>query len=89
MFNPDYATPPGLILEEFIQDNNISREDAASILGISMDSLERLENGGLPVDLNLAEKLEYLTGMSEKTWLTMEATYHNDLKRLKLPPYDN
>lgn len=88
MFNPDYATPPGWILEEFREKLGMSRGEVAQALGIPPDSVEKLEGGELPITPELAEMLEYVTGMSEVTWLRMEANYHKDLQRLKLPPYN-
>ena len=88
MFNPDYATPPGWILEEYREESGLSKEEVAQALGITLESLSKLEDGELPIGPSLAEMLEYVTGFSEATWLKMEANYHSDLARLKLPPYD-
>lgn len=50
-------------------------EDYSSRLGISVDDLEDLINGVLPIDYDLAKRIEKVTGVSAETWLNLQKRY--------------
>lgn len=82
MTKPDYAVPPGLFLQEFIDDGDFSKDHAAQTLNLSHTELNDLLTGRIRINEGLAEKLETLTGTSAKAWLTLEKVYHTELVRL-------
>lgn len=61
--------PPG----EYLGD--IMLADYAQKLGISIEEYGDLLAGDLPVDCDLAKKLEKLTGIKADTWLNLQRSY--------------
>lgn len=84
MFNPDWASHPGNVVEEVREELGLSLNSFSAILDIPPETLTMIEKGWIDIDSNLAEKLEYATGYSEKVWLSMQSNYNEDIKRLKL-----
>ena len=58
---------------EYIEDDMY--EDYSSRLGISADDLEDLINGVLPIDYDLAKRIEKVTGVSAETWMNLQKRY--------------
>jgi plasmid maintenance system antidote protein VapI len=52
------------------------------MLGLTVPEVLDLEEGSLPIDGLLAERLEYVFGVSEAIWMGMEVNYQKDLERL-------
>lgn len=77
MNEPKYASdkvyfPPG----EYLRD--IMLDDYAEKLGISVEEYGNLLAGDLPVNYDLAEKLEKLTDVSADTWLNLQKSYDRE-----------
>lgn len=58
---------------EYIGD--IMMEDWAEKLGLSVDEYGDLLAGDLPVDIELAGRIEKVTGVSAETWLNLQRRY--------------
>lgn len=58
---------------EYLGD--IMLDDYAEKLGISVEEYGDLLAGDLPVDCDLAKKLEKLTGIKADTWLNLQRSY--------------
>lgn len=80
-FDPDWTAPPGFIVEELRTERRISLHDLAGYLGLTVSEVLELEQGKLEIDPLLAERLEYVFGMPEETWLRMEQNYRDDLAK--------
>ena len=58
--DPDYATPPGWIIEDHMEAFNVGKDKLAGHLGLEPTELERLLTGKIPVTRDMAEALEIL-----------------------------
>lgn len=86
-WNADWAFPPGSLVEELRLERRISLHDLAGMLGLTVPEVLELERGEYPIDALLAERLEYVFGMAEATWLRMELNYRGDLAKGKKVSY--
>lgn len=80
-FNPDWTSPPGWCVGELREERRVSLHDLAGMLGLTVSEVLELEEGKFPIDPLLAERLEYVFGMPEATWMRMERNYRKDLER--------
>lgn len=79
----NYAVAPGEFVTEWLEDNNIGPSEMAERMGIDKNSLVTLLAGGADLTDFLAVKLEIVTGIKARIWLSYEATYRADKARLK------
>lgn len=79
---PDYATPPGEVIEEYMEFYKVGRETLAERAGIDLETTGLLLAGKHPVTPEIAAALAGLLGHSTQFWLNMEAGYQSDKKRL-------
>lgn len=86
-WNADWTFPPGQLAEELRTERRISLHDLAGMLGLTVPEVLAFEKGEYPVDQLLAERLEYVFGMAEATWLRMEINYREDLAKGKKVSY--
>lgn len=82
-FEPDYATPPGWISDEWIGDANLTDEGFAELSEIDVGLLGRLLTGEAEVTVEIAGRLE-ATDVANTIWLQMEQVYQANLNRLGL-----
>jgi HTH-type transcriptional regulator/antitoxin HigA len=80
-FSPDWTSPPGWIVEELRGERRISLHDLAGMIGLTVPEVLELEGGSFQLDPLLAERLEYVFGISEATWLSLEENYRKDLTK--------
>ena len=78
-YRPDYAVPPGWVLEERIQAQGISPEGLAGSCGLSHELVAGIIAGEAPVDTDTAAKLEEALGLDASIWLGIEADYRASL----------
>lgn len=69
--------PPG----EYLGD--IMLDDYAEKLGISVEEYGDLLAGDLPVNYDLAKKIEKLTDVSADTWLNLQISYDQRRNKAK------
>lgn len=81
-FKPDYATPPGWILEEALEERSMSRADLARHTGLSEKHISQLINGEAPISAEIASRLERATDIPARLWSSMEQVYRSHLARL-------
>lgn len=81
-FKPNYATPPGYTLEEWLEENCVKQVDFAARLNMSPKTLNQILRGWAPVTSETARKLEYCTGIASYIWNALEAEYRTTLTRL-------
>lgn len=82
MTTTDYAVAPGEYLEEWIEDQGLSQQQVADLLGSSRKQVNEIVNGRAPVTSDTAMRLERVVGIPVKTWLKYEALYRADLARI-------
>lgn len=78
---PDYAVPPGIYLKEYLDDGSLNIHDFKCKLGFNDDELDRLLNGGMRIDEQIATSLEDLTETPKFGWLKLESFYRAELAR--------
>lgn len=81
-FERSWATPPGELLRDAIEDGACLRESARDALGLGESDFEAFLGGCIAVSSVLADKLAALLGGTPNFWLDMDAQYRCDLMRL-------
>lgn len=77
----DYAVPTGEYLVEWLEESQTSQAELARRMGISAKHVSKLISGS-PLSAEVATKLELVTGVPARIWLSYEATYRADVARL-------
>ncbi|HDL6051760.1 TPA: HigA family addiction module antidote protein, partial [Mannheimia haemolytica] len=75
------AHPGQILLDGFIEPNNIKIKELADHLGFSRETLSRVLHGKTPMTANLALSLEEAGISTAKLWLNLQTKY--DLWELK------
>ncbi|MFA9488785.1 MULTISPECIES: HigA family addiction module antitoxin [unclassified Mannheimia] len=75
------AHPGQVLLDGFIEPNNIKIKELADHLGFSRETLSRVLHGKTPMTANLALSLEEAGISTAKLWLNLQTKY--DLWELK------
>ena len=81
LFRPDYAVPPGRTLEEAMEHYGIGHEELADHLGLTTERLYELLKGDVLIDAEIATQLESITQVPARIWISLEATYRQQLKK--------
>lgn len=71
---------PGAYISEIINDENITQDEFADELGISIKEVSKMINCKENVTSELADKLEKVTGVSSKTWIALQEKFNTYLK---------
>ena len=74
-YNPDYATPPGWVLEEYLEVRGISQAEFARRCGRSAKLISEILSGKAPIEPETAMQFERVLGLKAQIWLNMEAEY--------------
>lgn len=82
MHKTDYAVAPGEYLEEWIDDQKLTQQRVADLLGSSRKQVNEIVNGRAPVTSDMAIRLERVVGIPARVWLRYEAMYRADLARM-------
>lgn len=72
-FNPDYVVPVCEILkEEYLEPYNLSVEEFASRIQITVNLANKILNGEEPINLNLAARLGKLFNTTGDYWMNLQ-----------------
>ena len=72
-FNPDYVVTVGEILkEEYLEPYNLSVEEFASRIRITVNLANKILNGEEPINLNLAARLGKLFNTTGDYWMNLQ-----------------
>ena len=82
-YRPDYAAPPGYVLEDYLETWGISTAEFAERHSLKTGLVEDLLTGAAPLDENVASILEQEFSLSAELWLKMEATYRRRKARIE------
>lgn len=74
-FAPDYAVPPGEILEETLEARGIKKKEFAERCGLSEKTVSLIIHGKAPVLPETAIQFESVLGISAAIWNNLEAAY--------------
>ncbi|MFN7898261.1 MAG: HigA family addiction module antitoxin [Synechococcaceae cyanobacterium] len=82
-FNADWASPPGELIEEVLEEQGWTRAELAQRLDFSAKHVNELLKGRATITADTAERLERVLGHDAGFWLRLEANYQQDLVRLQ------
>lgn len=80
-YQPDHAIPPGESLRSTLGDLGMTQADLAARTGLSLKHVNQIAQGIAPITHDTALLLEKVTGVSARTWNSLEATYRDRLAR--------
>lgn len=80
-FQPDYAVPPGWVLEERLEANGISQAEFARRCGRSPKFISDIIAGKAPIEAKTALQFEKVLGVNANIWLGIEKRYRLHLMR--------
>ncbi len=80
-YRPDYAVPPGWIVEEHLRSRGLSPAELARRCGRSAKLISEIIAGKAPVEPKTALQFERVLGLDANIWLGMEARYRLHLAR--------
>ena len=80
-YQPDYAVPPGWVLEERLEANGISQAEFARRCDRSPKLISEIIAGKAPVEAKTALQFEKVLGVSANIWLGIEKRYRLHLLR--------
>lgn len=81
-FQPDYAVPPGWILEEHLDVRGISESEFARRCGCTPQRISDIIAGKAPVDTEIALRFERELGLAASIWLGIEKNYRLYRRRI-------
>lgn len=70
---------PGELLKDELEARDITAEDFAVSMGMSVSELDKLLKGKRCLDITLAKKIEKLLGIEAPFWLRAQTNYEDDL----------
>ena len=82
-YNPDYAVPPGWVLEEELEAKGISQAEFARLCGVSAKLIRDIIVGNAPIEPETAIQFDRVLGGGPDIWLRMESTYRLRLSQQK------
>ena len=81
LYEPDYAVPPGWVLEERLETQEISHAEFARRCGRSPKLISEIIAGKAPVEPVTAIQFEKVLGVDAGIWLGIESEYRLHLER--------
>jgi len=82
-FTPDYATPPGETLAEWLEEQSMTQAELATRAELSARAVNQIIHGVAPLSQDTALKLERVTGIPARIWNALEAYYREHLTRIE------
>ncbi len=82
-YEPDYATHPGEMLLEAIEERDMSQLDLARHTAISTKHLNQIIKGKASISPETALRLEQVLGISAKYWNSLQANFDDHRVRLE------
>ncbi len=74
-FSPDYAVPPGCVLEDRLGVEGISHAEFARRCGRSPKLISEIISGKAPIDPETALQFEKVLDVNPSIWLGIESEY--------------
>ena len=78
-YRPDYATPPGYVLQDHIEAKGLTPAEFARHHSIAAELIERIIAGSAPIDEELAAIFGREFSLEADFWLDIEAEYRQRL----------
>ena len=80
-FRPDYAVPPGWLLQEHLEVKSISQAEFARRCGLPQQLISEIIAGKAAVNAQTAHLFERELGLAAHIWLGIERDYRLHQKR--------
>lgn len=80
-YSPDFGIPPGKLLEEYLDEREMSARQLGRRCGRSAKLITEIMSGKAPIEPETALQFERVLGMSAEIWLKMEAAYRLHLAK--------
>ena len=81
-FAPNYAVPPGAMIEEWLEEQCMTQAEFANRIGMSAKALNQMIRGHAPITHETALRLESVTHIPARTWNAMQSLFAEDKARL-------
>lgn len=78
-YRPDYATPPGYVLEDHLETLGLAPAEFATRHSLPEELISDVIVGSTPIDPELAAIFGRELGLDSDVWLRMEARYRSEL----------
>lgn len=82
-FLPDWVSPPGETILDFLNEQGLSPSDFAQEIDTTIENTHQLLRGEREINSDLAVKLTQIVGGSPDFWLSREEQFRAGLDRLK------
>jgi len=79
---PDYAVAPGETLRDRLDELGMRQAELAVRTGLTTKHINQVLQGVVPLSADVAQRLEYATGVPARLWNRLEADYRSALVRL-------
>ena len=79
-FQPDYAVPPGRILEKVLDARSMTKAEFAERCGHSANIISEIIAGKAPICVDTAIEFERVLGRPAVYWLNLQNLYELRLK---------
>jgi len=80
-WKPDYANPPGWLLEEYLEVRGYSQAELARRCGLSLKLISELIAGKARIEPDTALQFEEVFGLSATVWENIETIYRLQLDK--------
>ena len=82
-FRPDYALPPGRILESRLKVQEMTQAEFARRCGCSPKLISEIISGKAPLEFDTALQFEKVLGVAADIWVGIERDYRHHKARQK------
>lgn len=82
-FSPRWASPPSDTIRDILEEQGVSRDQFASIVGLARSEADALLVGNQPISIELARRLANSIGSTVEFWVTRDGQYRDDLVRVE------
>lgn len=79
----DLISPPGATILDTIEHKSISPADLATQMGETLERLEAIIDGRVPLTDTIALRLDWALGIDQQFWINREANYRAKLADLQ------
>ena len=77
-----FPIPPGETIRETFECYKMDEKEVAREIGYDEDRLEEILDGLRPIDLDLAMKLDRVTGLGARFIMNLEYNYREEMREL-------
>lgn len=82
-FQPNWSSSPGNTIYDILEEKNISLKHFADCMKSPIDFTEKLINGQILINKEIAEKLQVHLGATVDFWVNREEQYRESINRIK------